>query len=64
MDIEARKDPRNLDYHWLQLRRIEKPDAPDSEAALIAAGHVTVTPLEFERTDEAAMASLKKLLEQ
>jgi 5'-nucleotidase len=63
MEIVARKDPRNLDYHWLQLRRFEKPDAPDSEAALIAAGHVTVTPLQFERTDEPALASLRQHLE-
>jgi 5'-nucleotidase len=63
MEIVARKDPRNLEYHWLQLRRIEKPDALDSEAALIAAGCVTVTPLQFERTDEVALASLKQQLE-
>jgi 5'-nucleotidase len=59
INVVARTDPRSLDYHWLQIRRNAKQDAPDSETALVAAGRVTVTPLQFERTDEAALAALK-----
>jgi 5'-nucleotidase len=61
--VVARKDPRSLDYHWLQIRRNSKQDAPNSETALVAAGRVSVTPLQFERTDEAALATLKARLE-
>jgi 5'-nucleotidase len=61
IDVVARKDPRSLDYYWLQLLRSPKPDAPDSETALVAAGRVTVTPLQFERTDGIALAALKAL---
>jgi 5'-nucleotidase len=61
--VVARKDPRNIDYYWLQNRRSPKPDVPDSETTLIGAGRITATPLQFERTNEAAFAALKDKFE-
>jgi len=52
-DISTRTDPRQLDYHWLELKRDPKPDLPGSETAALAARRIAVTPLHFERTDEA-----------
>jgi 5'-nucleotidase len=57
--VVARKDPRNIDYYWLQNQRSPKLDASDSETMLIAAGRITATPLQFERTNEADFAALK-----
>jgi 5'-nucleotidase len=63
ISVMARKDQRSLDYYWLQTRRNNKQDAPDSETALLASGCVTVTPLQFERTDEVELANLKARFE-
>jgi 5'-nucleotidase len=63
INVVARKDARSLDYYWLQTRRNAKQDAPDSETALLATGRVTVTPIQFERTHEAELASLKARFE-
>jgi 5'-nucleotidase len=58
IDVVERTDPRGIMYQWLHMRRGARQDTPGTEAAAIAAGHVSVTPLRFERTDEAAFASL------
>ena len=59
IDVETRTDPRTENYHWLRFRRGRPQNAPDAEAAVIAAGGISVTPLQFERTDEAALAQLR-----
>jgi len=61
IDVVERTDPRGIAYHWLQFRRGPRPNAPESEAAAIAAGRISVTPLRFERTDEEAYAALSRM---
>ncbi len=61
-EMVSRTDPRELDYHWLRLNRGPRDDAPDSETASLRAGHVTVTPLKFERTHDTARARLAQKL--
>lgn len=51
-------DPRQLDYHWLKLQRAPREDSPDSESRAIAEKHISVTPLQFERTCREALAQL------
>ena len=63
VDVVSRADPRTLTYHWLQLRRGRTQDAAGSETAALAAGHVSVTPLRFERTDDDTFARMAKLLD-
>lgn len=58
IDVVARTDPRGFDYHWLSFNRGPRNDLPDSEASVIASGCVSVTPLQFERTAETALAEL------
>ncbi len=58
IDVVARTDPRGFDYHWLTFNRGMRNDAADSEASVIAAGGISVTPLQFERTAEGALAEL------
>ncbi len=59
IDIVSRQDTRDIAYHWLQPRRRRVPDEPGGEATTVASGAVTVTPLRFERTDEAAYEALR-----
>jgi 5'-nucleotidase len=42
----------------LQLNNHRTEDEPGSEMAELARGHVTVTPLQFERTHDAVEQSL------
>lgn len=58
INVVPRVDPRGLTYHWLQFHREPTQDAQDSEAAVVASGRTAVTPLQFERTNEAAYADL------
>lgn len=58
INVVPRVDPRGLTYHWLQFHREPFQDAPDSETAVVASGRTAVTPLQFERTNEAAFANL------
>ena len=57
-----RADPRGIAYHWLRFRRGPRRNAPESEAAAIAAGRISVTPLRFERTDEESYTALTQAL--
>ena len=59
LDVVSGRDPRDVEYHWLRLRRAEREDAPDSETVAIAANRVSVTPLRFERTDAEALEALR-----
>jgi len=58
--VITRTDPRNKDYHWLKLERSPEPDDSGTEAAALAAHHVTATPLRFERTHEGILSNLQR----
>jgi 5'-nucleotidase len=60
IDVVERADPRDIAYHWLRFRRGPRPNAAESEAAAVAAGRISVTPLRFERTDEETYAALSR----
>jgi 5'-nucleotidase len=62
IDVVAHTDPRGFDYHWLTFHRGAGQDLPDSEASVIAAGGISVTPLQFERTAESALSELSEAL--
>jgi 5'-nucleotidase len=57
-DVVTETDPRGLPYHWLRFLRGGRDDAPDSETAVVMSGRVSVTPLQFERTDRDMLATL------
>jgi 5'-nucleotidase len=62
IDVVERVDVRGQDYHWLQFRRSPRQDTLDSETAAVLAGRVSVTPLRFERTDDAAFEQLRRAI--
>ncbi len=57
--VVSGNDPRRNDYHWLSLHRSARPDAPGSETVAIEKGRITVTPLQFERTNQEVLAALQ-----
>jgi 5'-nucleotidase len=52
-------DPRSLEYHWLSLRRSAREDPAGSEAVAVREGRVSITPLQFERTNQGVLGSLQ-----
>jgi len=62
MDVLTRTDPRGLTYHWITFRRGEREQGPESDIDALRAGHIVVTPLRYDRTDEAAYALLAETL--
>ena len=64
IEVDSRTDLRGGEYHWLNFRRGPRDNPPDAESVLVGAGRITVTPLRFERTDEAAFAALERVLGQ
>jgi 5'-nucleotidase len=62
VDVVSGRDPREMAYHWLKLKRAWNNDADDTESGALEAGHVTATPLKFERTHEQALGQLRALL--
>jgi 5'-nucleotidase len=62
MHVETRRDPRGIDYHWINFHREAREQGPDSDADAVAAGCIAVTPVRYDRTDEAAFAALSAYL--
>jgi len=62
MDVEARTDPRGLTYYWVGFRRGERDQGPESDIEALNAGHITITPLRYDRTDDEAYAILGRSL--
>lgn len=62
LQVETRTDPRGLTYHWVSFRRGPRDQGPESDVEALHAGKIVVTPLRYDRTDEAAYAKLAKVL--
>ncbi len=58
MDVETRTDPRGLTYHWINFRRGRREQAPESDIDTLGAGHIAITPIRYDRTDEDAFTAL------
>jgi 5'-nucleotidase len=56
--VETRVDPRGIGYHWLNFRRTERPQGPDSDYTALRANRIVVTPLRYDRTDDEAFDDL------
>src|SRR5260370_41175249 len=60
--VETRTDPRALTYHWISFRRGPRDQGRESDVEALHAGKIVVTPLRYDRTDEAAYPVLAKAL--
>ena len=52
-------DPRGYDYYWFGLHGIEQTPAHDTDLEAVGDGFVSVTPMQLDLTDHAALAGLK-----
>ena len=62
MTVDTRTDPRGFDYHWIMFRRGPREQGPESDIDALNAGNIVVTPIRYDRTDEAAYRELAKVL--
>jgi 5'-nucleotidase len=58
MNVDTRVDPRGMTYHWLNFRRGEREQGPESDYSAMRAGKIVVTPLRYDRTDDDAYAAM------
>ena len=63
IDVESLVDPRGVPYYWLRFDRGRRENGPDTETAVAMGGGVSVTPLRFERTDDAIHERLRGWLD-
>ena len=56
-----RIDPRGMTYHWLNFRRGDRQQGPESDYDALRAGKIVVTPLRYDRTDDEAYALCRQL---
>ena len=59
VDVISGIDPRSLEYHWPRLRRSVREDVAGSETFAISRRRISVTPLQFERTNQNILANLQ-----
>lgn len=58
MNVDSRVDPRGMTYHWLNFRRGDRQQGPESDYSALRANKIVVTPLRYDRTDDEAYADL------
>ena len=58
MGVDTRVDPRGMTYHWLNFKRGDREQGPESDYTALRAGRVVITPLRYDRTDEDAYGEL------
>ena len=62
MNVDTRVDPRGMSYHWLNFRRGDRPQGPESDYSALRANKIVVTPVRYDRTDDEAYADLSDKL--
>lgn len=58
MHVETRLDPRGMSYYWLNFKRGDIRQGPQSDYSAMRAGKIVVTPLRYDRTDDDAYTEL------
>ncbi len=58
MHVDTRVDPRGMSYYWLNFRRGDIEQGPESDYRAMRAGKIVVTPLRYDRTDDEAYEGL------
>jgi 5'-nucleotidase len=56
--LQEGSDPRGRVYYWLNEEPLAGPPDPESDYAAVFAGHVSITPIELERTHEPSLRQL------
>jgi len=53
-----RRDPRGRTYYWAAPLHPEQPREPNADLAALSQGYVTLTPLQYNMTDDGALAMM------
>ena len=62
--LHKRKDPRGRDYFWIGGPGVEPfSDEPDADYNWLAAGYITITPIQMDMTRHDMLATMKSKLE-
>ena len=60
-EYSERKDPRGQPYWWFASTLDPEDFEEDSDRRLLAEGHITITPLQFEMRDDEGHAALEEM---
>ena len=60
--VDERVDARGQTYYWLGFTRRKGTPPAGTDLAMVAAGHIAVTPLQLDLTDAGTMRSLRRAL--
>ena len=60
--FEKRVDPRENTYYWISAGCASASDAKDTDVAALAAGYITITPLQYDLTRYDLMDTLQEIV--
>lgn len=58
-DFEERRDPRGRKYYWATGMQPDPPSDTETDLSAIRAGHITLTPLQFDMTHRASLEKMQ-----
>ncbi len=58
-DFEQRRDPRGRKYYWATGMAPDPPSEMETDLSAIRAGHITLTPLQFDLNHREKLAEMK-----
>jgi len=58
-DFEKRRDPRGRSYYWATGMAPDPPSDTETDLSAIRAGHITVTPLQFDLNHREKLEQMK-----
>jgi 5'-nucleotidase len=58
-DFEQRRDPRGRKYYWATGMQPDPPSDTETDLSAIRAGHITLTPLQFDMTHRASLDKMQ-----
>jgi 5'-nucleotidase len=60
LSVRKAEDPRGVPYWWLQLGYPDAPREPDTDVSAVSQGHVSITPLRLDPTDQQQLSRLQQ----
>lgn len=58
-DFEQRRDPRGRPYYWATGMQPDPPSDTESDLSALRAGHITLTPLQFDMTRRETLDEMR-----
>lgn len=58
-DFEKRRDPRGRQYYWATGMQPDPPSDTETDLSAIRAGHITLTPLQFDMTHRESLEKMR-----